>query len=341
MVSNETLLNALENNREHFSSLAFSQGLYNHFQDISIVVPIDEARELYDNLSLNLTKNSQHSPFIDRGLGFINDMADKGKRAIGYAPHTLWRIRDIYDAIQFDIPEWVPEVFVVENDPASSSYRNTYLFNWFTCDMKHIPNNFAEAFYSYLVDHSTAQLQPENTVQATNCVESKPEVGIVESVATNQSTKNVIDIVPNKINDINTNLSEVVVHSVFAAKKYLSLVENATKRNLEFNISVEDFSALLRKNRCHFTGEELVHFPHKRSDIDSKQVEIPSNYLTIDRLDSDKGYVLSNVVLCGHALNQLKSRMSNAEFEKAMSIKKLLRDFNMSEEQMAILGIAI
>lgn len=338
MVSNETLLNTLESNREHFSSLAFSQGLYNHFQDVNIFVPIDESRDLYNNLSFNLNKDSQHSPFIERGLGFINDMADKGKRFVGYAPHTIWRVRDIYDAIQLDIPEWVPDVFIVKNDPDRSSYRNTYLFNWFTCDMKHIPNNFAEAFYCYLVEHSSAETQPVKATQTTICVDSKPEVAIVESVEEEQSSKNVMNIVSN---NVNSTLSEVVVHSVFAAKKYLSLVENATKRDLEFNISVEDFSALLRKNRCHFTGEELVHFPHKRSDVDSKQLDFPSNYLTIDRLDSDKGYVLSNVVLCGHALNQLKSRMSNAEFEKAISIKKLLRDFNMSEEQMAILGIAI
>lgn len=67
-------------------------------------------------------------------------------------------------------------------------------------------------------------------------------------------------------------------------------------------------------------------------------MELPPNYLTIDRLDSEKGYISGNVVVCSNEINQLKDRMPAQEFSKAIAMRKLLREANMSPEMMRIIA---
>lgn len=79
---------------------------------------------------------------------------------------------------------------------------------------------------------------------------------------------------------------------------------NARKRNREFNISKEFILNLLEKqeNRCYYSGDELTVEPKLY------------NTLSIDRVDSSKGYTEDNVVLCCQKVNVVKNNLSDIEF---------------------------
>jgi hypothetical protein len=60
---------------------------------------------------------------------------------------------------------------------------------------------------------------------------------------------------------------------------------------------------------CHYTG-----LPMKLSRDNTK------SSVSIDRLDSNKGYVEGNVVLCRADVNIMKGNMSITEFKELVSI---------------------
>ena len=62
--------------------------------------------------------------------------------------------------------------------------------------------------------------------------------------------------------------------------------KNAKKRNIDFNLTKEDFY-FLTQQKCHYCG-------------DMKE------YNGIDRIDSNKGYELNNCVPCCEICNKMK-----------------------------------
>lgn len=95
---------------------------------------------------------------------------------------------------------------------------------------------------------------------------------------------------------------------VMVCAKFLSLHSNAKARSKDFDLSIADVRKLLKTKRCAYTGEVLT-----------KAKQSPPNNIdrTIDRLDSDKGYVKGNVFAVSHYANSLK----NALFEKESEYK--------------------
>jgi len=124
---------------------------------------------------------------------------------------------------------------------------------------------------------------------------------------------------------------------VYLARKYVSLSVSAQKRGVDFTITLRDLEELLKDKHCYFTGVELVHFQHDVSTVSNGDMELPDNYLTIDRLDSDKGYIPGNVVLASHKANQLKDRMNTEDFKKAIEVKKQLEEKGLTKDQLRLL----
>lgn len=79
----------------------------------------------------------------------------------------------------------------------------------------------------------------------------------------------------------------------------LTFARNRAKAGMPFDLTLEGLLALLsdQKGRCHYTGLELSPFP---SD---------PNTVSIDRVDSARGYTLDNVVLCLWDVNRMKQDM--------------------------------
>ncbi len=95
---------------------------------------------------------------------------------------------------------------------------------------------------------------------------------------------------------------ESVLHSVF-----LNYKQGAKDRRLSFLLSKEEF-AELTSLICYYCGSEPREVKKKASDFVSRKMN------GIDRLDSSKGYELSNCVSCCKTCNYMKLEMSVSEF---------------------------
>jgi len=71
-----------------------------------------------------------------------------------------------------------------------------------------------------------------------------------------------------------------------------SYKHGASKRKLEFSLDIEEFSRLVLKP-CHYCGG-------------FSKLENGTPYCGIDRIDSNKGYIVSNCVSCCTTCNRMK-----------------------------------
>jgi hypothetical protein len=66
-------------------------------------------------------------------------------------------------------------------------------------------------------------------------------------------------------------------------KKYINIRDRCQTKGLDFNLSLTSIRNLLKAKKCHYTGTAF-------GDGETA--------LSIDRIDSSKGYVKGNVVAC-------------------------------------------
>lgn len=96
-----------------------------------------------------------------------------------------------------------------------------------------------------------------------------------------------------------TNLN-LALSRVISSAKY-----RATKKKIEFNISSEYVLNLLEKQngKCFYSGKQLgLIFNENLRDM-----------MSIDRIDSSRGYTADNIVLCCAAVNSMKNSMTIEE----------------------------
>ena len=87
---------------------------------------------------------------------------------------------------------------------------------------------------------------------------------------------------------------------LMVANKLHQLKNSATVRNKEFNLTFADVKKLVKRKTCYYTG---LKFDPNLNDYQ----------LTIDRVDSNIGYVKGNVVACLSAVNAAKEHMLERE----------------------------
>lgn len=99
--------------------------------------------------------------------------------------------------------------------------------------------------------------------------------------------------------------------------RLLSAKNRARKSNLEFTITLADLENLLIKqnNKCYYTGKEFIN-------------EDPDWTVSIDRIDSTKGYTLDNIRLISSATNYMKSDVTEEMFYYLISLIKHNRNLN-------------
>lgn len=85
---------------------------------------------------------------------------------------------------------------------------------------------------------------------------------------------------------------------------------NAFERGYEWSVSYQDLEVLYAKQcgLCYYTGVPL--FTEKRAN---KIAHLPES-ISLDRLDSAKGYTVENSVLCCRAINLAKNQWSTDQF---------------------------
>lgn len=89
----------------------------------------------------------------------------------------------------------------------------------------------------------------------------------------------------------------LVEFEILVANKYRGKVDNAKSRGIEFALTLNDFRNLLMKKRCAYTGIPLtIH----------RQGNPCKSDLTIERINSNFGYVKGNVIAVCAAANSVK-----------------------------------
>lgn len=100
-----------------------------------------------------------------------------------------------------------------------------------------------------------------------------------------------------------------------AARNQLYLIqkrEAMKQRELQHTLTIEQFEYITQQN-CYYCGVE----PKQRHPKHSDRLNGCYTYNGIDRIDSDKGYILENCVPACGIHNRMKGTMSQAEFLEA------------------------
>jgi hypothetical protein len=92
-----------------------------------------------------------------------------------------------------------------------------------------------------------------------------------------------------------------VVTDLEVANKLIKLYQSAKDRQIDFDLTLNKVRQLLQVKACYYTG---VPF-----EEDGKYAR------SIDRVDSDQGYVDDNVVACTVDINGKKANLTNEEIE--------------------------
>lgn len=105
---------------------------------------------------------------------------------------------------------------------------------------------------------------------------------------------------------------------------YLDYKEGATKRNLNFEISLVEFQEMITQD-CFYCGK-----PPSR-DIKNRVTHPRVNfkYTGIDRVNNKKGYTKQNTVPCCWECNKFKGSMNGKEFLSL--IEKIYKNFPRSD----------
>ena len=99
------------------------------------------------------------------------------------------------------------------------------------------------------------------------------------------------------------------------AQSYMNKINNAKQRDIEFDLSFTSFKNMCKANKCYFTGMPLS-----------------ATTFSIDRIDSNKGYVKGNVAACHTTFNSLKGIVENPNNE--LDLNKVLRGFIKTKKRM-------
>lgn len=107
------------------------------------------------------------------------------------------------------------------------------------------------------------------------------------------------------------------------AQKYINKINNCKSSKTTFSLTFYEFKRLITAKRCKYTGVLLTN--NHGGNVQ------PTN-VTIDRIDSNIGYVMGNVVACCHGYNQFKGIIENPNniidfktLESALKIQKKLQ----------------
>lgn len=154
-----------------------------------------------------------------------------------------------------------------------------------------------------LILHSTLEvLQRKRKVVQDNALSDN------ETKATHE-----LDVVVNSLQQIDT----------LVAIKYIKKQENAMSRGIEFNLTFNQLKKVMLTKRCYYTGVILeLEGDHK---------------LTIERLDSSKGYVVGNVVACSKIANDIKNKLIDDGLNiNKIGVKGMVKMLNKFAETLEI-----
>ena len=92
--------------------------------------------------------------------------------------------------------------------------------------------------------------------------------------------------------------------------------DRAKRKGLEFTIDLEYLEKLFdeQEGKCKYTGVKLIQSKNK------------INSMSIDRIDSNKGYIMGNVVFTSAIVNTMKNDLTEDDF---LTVIKLINEYHI------------
>lgn len=94
--------------------------------------------------------------------------------------------------------------------------------------------------------------------------------------------------------------------------RFKLLKHSSESRSLVFSLKLDDFQLLLQQKECYYCGKSFNR-------------NIPSDRLSIDRLNNLQGYLKENTVACCYRCNRIKSNEFNES--QMLQIGTLIREW--------------
>lgn len=104
------------------------------------------------------------------------------------------------------------------------------------------------------------------------------------------------------------------------AKYYTKKSDNAKQRGIEFSLTFTQFSKIIKRSKCPVYNITIFKTLGNTNTWERQ----PEDELTIDRIDSSKGYVMGNCVAMSHKANFIKSKFEN-KLEDSYTIKDMIQ----------------
>lgn len=368
MSKHDELVMLFEENQEAVSTLDFAKYVREVLPRDAIMIPLDEAMDIYGD-ALARHKTLPNSPLSSmmintllNSMRFCEERREKSlaglaASTLGFDPFISSLMHEIYDLLDLKIPHKLPKYFKLDA-PEEHEHRFICYWVWSTVPLEklHSANvgTLLELTRSYLRgDEAQQQQRSFGHLSNNNKLQGLLRLGDLIKQKKEEQAKNVADEVDVKISKddpiveeasvLTADSTELVFQrrlmleqepdvqlSLFAARKFLQKYDDALRRGISFSLTIDDIQSLLRRKVCHFTKERLlvnIGENHIRDGI------IPDNYLTIDRLNPNRGYEPDNVVVCGHRINQLKAKLTEEQFNQVMSMHSLMNGMDEKQKQ--------
>jgi hypothetical protein len=84
---------------------------------------------------------------------------------------------------------------------------------------------------------------------------------------------------------------------------YKNKYHSSVDRGVEFKLTFPQFKTLMKAKHCYYTDRELHH------EFGVPSQEKTFNQVSLERLDSSRGYTKQNTVPVCHGMNQLRSKL--------------------------------
>lgn len=110
-------------------------------------------------------------------------------------------------------------------------------------------------------------------------------------------------------------MKESVEFDLYVARKLHAKYENAKDRGIEFALSFRSMKNLMSAKKCYYTGIPLTR-PEPGKTLKASDI-------TIDRIDSTKGYVSGNVVACCNIANNMKAMAEGGGIHGLKAAKRI------------------
>lgn len=97
----------------------------------------------------------------------------------------------------------------------------------------------------------------------------------------------------------------------FISLTYGTLIQNAKKRKLVVDLTKQDIIDLYHKQngKCALSGRDMIIY-----HIENMSTDLSNHAMSIDRIDSSRGYTLNNVQLVCNMVNKMKWDLKQEDF---------------------------